>query len=102
MAEPAPVRPGNADRNDYPRMLYHPDGRTTVVEDAAAHDRHARDGWDTVPADIHRERAATQTPMQSGGEPLAQLIREVMESVLDERGFVRQQPTRRRGDGIGT
>lgn len=86
-------RPGNAGRNDYPRMLFHPDGRTTTVEDAPAHDRLAREGWDTVPGDIHMQRQATPSPAVSGAEPLALMLRSVIEAVLDERGFTKRRKT---------
>lgn len=84
----AEVLPGNsAGRADYPRMLYHPDGRTIVVVTPADHDALAQDDWGTVPLDIHRQPPVNLTPILSGGDPLAQMIRDVLESVLDERGI---------------
>ena len=81
------VRPGNASRADYPRMLYKPDGTTMIAKDAHQHDAAMKDGWDTVPPAAFNRPKPTTTPVASGGEPLAMLIREVMEAVLDERGI---------------
>lgn len=83
----AEIQPGNAGRNDYPRMLYHPDGNTVVVETPEEHDRLAKEDWGTAPQEIHRRPAVTASPIMSGGDPLALMIREVLESVLDERGI---------------
>ena len=84
----AEVLPGNsAGRADYPRMLYHPDGRTVVVQSPEEHDRLAKDDWGTVPQDVHRRPPVNASPILSGGDPLAQMIRDVLESVLDERGM---------------
>lgn len=83
----AAVLPGNAGRADYPRMLYHPDGSIRVVDTPEEHDAAAREDWGTVPQDIHMRPAATPSPIMSGGDPLAQMIRDVLEAVLDERGI---------------
>lgn len=84
---PAPVRPGNAGRNDYPRMLYMADGRTTVAETPEDHDVLMRDGWDTVPSEIHYRIPPTQAPAMSSGDPLGLMIRQILNEVLDERGL---------------
>jgi len=86
----AQIIPGNAGRNDYPRMLYHEDGRTIIVESPEEHDKLARDGWEQMPLEIHQQRPATPSPSMSGGDPLAILIRETMQSVLEEYGFKRK------------
>ena len=39
-AQAAPVRPGNAGRGDYPRMLYQPDGRMIIVHSPEEHQKH--------------------------------------------------------------
>lgn len=83
----AEIHPGNSGRADYPRMLYHPDGRIVVVDTPEEHDVLAKEDWGTVPQDIHRRPAASPSPIMSGGDPLALMIREVFESVLDERGI---------------
>jgi hypothetical protein len=72
-------------------MLYHPDGRSVVVATPEEHDRLASEDWGTVPQDIHRMPAVTASPILSGGDPLALMIREVLESVLDERGIGRRR-----------
>jgi hypothetical protein len=81
------ARPGNAGRADYPRMLYHADGRTLTVDTPEDHDALMGSGWDTEPAAIHQRNKPTPAPTLSGGDPMAQLIRSVMNEVLDERGL---------------
>lgn len=56
IATAAPSGPPGA---DYPRMLYHPDGRTYVVETAEDHDRLKFQGWEIAPLDVHRQRPVT-------------------------------------------
>jgi hypothetical protein len=41
-------RPHYTGSDDYPRMLYHPDGRTIVVESPEEHDKAMADGWGTI------------------------------------------------------
>lgn len=83
----AVVRPGNASRADYPRMLYHPDGRTITVADPEEHDKLAKEGWDTVPPPNYVGRKPTPSIAPGSGDALSQMIRAVFEAVLDERGF---------------
>jgi hypothetical protein len=83
----ARIIPGNAGRDDYPRMLYHPDGNTIVVATPGEHDKLAREGWEQVPLAIHQRRPVTHSPTASGADPLAVLLRDVLEAVLDERGI---------------
>jgi len=92
----ATVQPGNAGRADYPKMLYHPDGATIVVATPREHDTLAKEGWEQMPLPIHQQRPVTATPVFSGGDPLAILIRETLEAVLDERGIGKR---RSRQDG---
>jgi hypothetical protein len=76
--------PGSA---DYPRMLYHPDGSTTVADTPEDHGRLTPDGWGTILLPVHQQR-----PVANHGtvvDPLAILIRETLEAVLDERGIGR-------------
>lgn len=87
MVEPAPARPGNAGRNDYPRMLYQDDGRTLIVESPEEHDRMMKEGWDTVPAEAHRRIPPTPAPALNAGDPMGQMIRQILNEVLDERGL---------------
>jgi hypothetical protein len=82
-----PGRPGA----DYPRMLYHADGRTLVVDGPEAHDQLIPDGWGTVPLAVHLRRPVTHHGVlgASHDHPLAAIIREVLTQVLDERGVGR-------------
>jgi hypothetical protein len=82
----APAVPGNAGRADYPKMLFLRDGRTMVVETPEEHDTMAQEGWEQIPGAIHTTPNPTFYGM-SAGDPLAQLIRETLEAVLDERGI---------------
>lgn len=90
MSGAAPVEPGNAGRADYPKMLYHPDGRTEVVADAEAHQKLHEEGWATTPSPIHQKPPASHSPVMSGMDPQALLLRAVIEAVLDERGLTRE------------
>jgi hypothetical protein len=57
---PSPAgRPDNSGGADYPRMLYHSDGRTTVVDTPEQHDRLKPDGWGMAPLAVHRQRPVT-------------------------------------------
>lgn len=89
-AAPAPARPGNATRSDYPRMLYNADGQTLIVDSPEEHDKKMQEGWDSVPTAAFLRPKASAGMVTGSGEPLAQLIREVMEAVLDERGIHRK------------
>ena len=89
MSEAAPVLPGNAGPDDYPRMLYHPSGETMVVADPAAHEQAHQEGWATVPSPIHHRPAQSAMPVLSGADPTALLLRAVLEAVLDERGLTK-------------
>jgi hypothetical protein len=81
--------PGNAGRDDYPRMLFHPDGRTMVVDDPAQEDPLLHEGWSQKPAEAHLKPPATPSVAFGGGDPLAVMIRNILEQVLDERGVGR-------------
>jgi hypothetical protein len=96
-------RPDNPGPDDYPRMLYHPDGRTTIVETAEEHDRLTPDGWGTIPLAVHQQRPVTHHGFlgAAGNDPLAATIREVMRSVLDEydlSNFVTPEVSKRFGE----
>lgn len=78
--------PGNAGRNDYPKMLFHGDGRTMVVETPEEHDAFDREGWEQTPLPIHTTPKPTPSGFSASGDPLSLLIRETLEAVLDERG----------------
>jgi hypothetical protein len=94
--EPVSPRPGNLGRADYPRMLYHADGGQKIVETPAEHDVAMKEGWDTVPAEIHQRPPVSSSPALSGGDPLATMMREVMRQVLDEVLDERGLGTKRR------
>lgn len=90
--------PGNAGRADYPRMIYHPDGRTMIV-DTPEHENKLRfDGWGQRPQAAHMKRPVTQAPILSGGDPMGALIRSVLEAVLDERGLTKAAVAQLLGD----
>lgn len=85
------VRPGNSGRADYPRMLYHADGRTLVVETPEEHDALMPEGWDTVPAEIHLRPPVTQAAeMVSDPYGIGPLIRQILNEVLNERNIGRR------------
>lgn len=56
----APLRYGDPHNGksgpDYPRMLYHPDGRTIIVDTPELHARLTPDGWVITPLAVHRQR----------------------------------------------
>jgi hypothetical protein len=82
-ANPSPVKePGT----DYPRMLYHADGRTIIAETPEQQDPLIADGWSTIPSPIHQQRPVTHHGfLGASSDPLATIIREVLTQVLDER-----------------
>lgn len=83
-APSAPVPPASrADTAsaDYPRMLYHADGRTLVAETPEEHTTLMAEGWETTPLAVHRQPPVTQHI----GTDLAAMLREVLAQVLDER-----------------
>lgn len=71
--------------DDYPRMIFHPDGRTARVADPDE-EKAAGDGWSREPSPVHRQTAGGSV-MAYGQEPMAIMIRDVLERVLDERGI---------------
>lgn len=81
--------PGNAGRNDYPRMIYHPDGRTMVVDGPETENKLRFEGWGQRPHAAHTQRPVTQAPVLSGGDPMGAILRSVIEAVLDERGLTK-------------
>lgn len=91
---PETEAPGQA---DYPKMLYHPDGRTMIAADAEEHRKLSHEGWEQTPSPIHLQQQPTTSGLVSGDEPLAKLIRNVLEAVLDERGLVKVEQHRKKG-----
>jgi hypothetical protein len=83
------VAPGNAGRDDYPRMLYHPDGRTLVVDTPAQEDPLLHEGWVGKPLPVHLRPKSTPSMVFGSNDPLAVIFRAVLEQVLDERGVGR-------------
>ena len=88
-ADVSPRRPAEGAEGpvSYPRGMWRPDGYYATADDAAAEERMVLEGWS-------RSYVAPRTPQSmqgnvqsSGLDPLAMLIREVLESVLDERGL---------------
>ena len=80
--------------HDYPRMLYHPDGRTTIVGTFEQHEQLTPGGWDTVPYPVHRQRQAT-VHGALGANPMTAMIREAIREVFDEYDLVPAPPTGR-------
>jgi hypothetical protein len=85
--------PGNAGRADYPRMIYHPDGRTMQVETAAEEDGLRADGWGQKPSPIHYRPKPSQSVSYGSNDPMAVMFRNILEQVLDERGVGRSPGT---------
>jgi hypothetical protein len=61
--------------DDYPRMLFHPDGRTTVVDTPEAHDRVKPEGWETAPLAVHRQRPVMHHGVLGTDNPFARPMR---------------------------
>ena len=76
--ERAVVRPGNSQRGDYPRMLYHPDGRTRVVETPEAHDELHAEGWDIIPPAVPPRPVSAYGVLGSVSDPLVETLRQVI------------------------
>ena len=66
MAAPSPGQPDPA---DYPRMLFHADGTTIVVETPEQHDRLTPDGWGTIPLDVHLRRPVSHHGILGANHP---------------------------------
>lgn len=78
--------PGNAGRADYPRMLYHPDGRTLVVQTPEQHQAHLEQGFSQNPSPQHQHHPVIKQPVVT--DSITVLIREAVERVFDERAAV--------------
>ncbi len=79
--------PGNAGRADYPRMLYHADGRHIVVQTPEQHQVKLNEGFSQFPHPVHQQTPIVKQPMVS--DSITVLIRECLERVLDERGMTK-------------
>lgn len=73
--------------HDYPRMLYHPDGRTIVVDTSEQHEQLAPEGWVIAPLAVHRQRQVAAHGAL-GANPMAVMIREAIREVFDEYDLV--------------
>jgi hypothetical protein len=71
--------------NDYPRQIYHPDGRTARVE-SAEEEQAAGEGWGREPSPVHQQAGGGVSAV-TASDPQSLLFREVLEQVLDERGL---------------
>jgi hypothetical protein len=100
MSDLPPALPGNAGRADYPRMVYHKDGRSRIVQTPAEENGLRAHGWGQQPHAAHR-RPANAMPVVSGADPIALLLRDVLERVLDERGLTRDAIAKLTGAGNG-
>jgi hypothetical protein len=69
-ASPA-VKAGNTGSADYPRMLYHPDGRTMIAATPEHHDHLMADGWGMVPLAVHQQRPVSHHGTLGTDNPFA-------------------------------
>lgn len=81
--------PGNAGRADYPRMLYHPDGRFLVVQNPEQHQAQLEKGFSQNPQPQHQQRPVTSHEMGIS-DPLIAVLRSAVEQVLDARGMTKE------------
>lgn len=88
MSELPPAIPGNAGRADYPRMVYHKDGRTRIVATAAEENTLRFEGWGQQPQPQHRA-PGLRMPTVGMSDPLGILLKSILEQVLDERGLTK-------------
>lgn len=73
-------------------MVYHADGRTATV--ASSEEENALpEGWSQKPSPVHTKPVPTPSVAAGSNDPLAILIRNVLEQVLDERGIGRSPGT---------
>lgn len=68
---------------DYPRMLYHADGRTLVVATPEEHGALTPEGWETIPRAVHQQRPVTAHGV-FGADRMAVMIESVIREVFDE------------------
>lgn len=90
MSDLPPVLPGNAGRADYPRMVYHKDGRNRIVQSAAEENTLRFEGWGQQPQAQHRRSGTSAMPIVGASDPIALMVRDVLERVLDERGLTKE------------
>lgn len=79
--------PGNAGRADYPRMLYHADGRFLVVQNPEQHQAQLEKGFSQNPQPQHQVAPIVKNPV--GGDSMQDIMRAAVEKVLDERGLTK-------------
>ena len=89
MSDLPPAIPGNAGRADYPRMVYHKDGRNRIVQSAAEENTLRFEGWGQQPQAQHRRSGTSAMPLVGMSDPLGILLRSILEQVLDERGLTK-------------
>jgi len=75
---PAEVRAGNSGRGDYPRMLYHADGRTCIVETPEEHEPLHAQGWDTQPPAAPPRPVSNYGTLGAVSDPLVETLRQVI------------------------
>jgi hypothetical protein len=73
--------------NNYPKAMYRPDGHFDTAADPAEEQLMLEQGWSARFVAPRSPQIAQGNVQASGLDPLAMLIREVLESVLDERGL---------------
>lgn len=100
MSELPPVLPGNAGRADYPRMVYHKDGRNRIVQSAAEENTLRFEGWGQQPQPQHRA-PVQRMPTVGMSDPLGMLFKSILEQVLDERGLTKEAIAKLTGAGNG-
>jgi len=88
-AQDAPARRPEAAQvnNAYPRAMYRRDGYFQAAESEEEEARLLREGWSRSYIPPRTPQSMQGNVQSSGLDPLALLLREVIESVLDERGL---------------
>jgi len=71
---------------EYPRQMYRADGHTDIALNEAQMQAMLEQGWSKTFVAPRYPQQAQGTVMASGLDPMAQMLREVLEAVLDERG----------------
>jgi len=77
----------NALSTAYPKAMWRADGYFAAATSRSEEERMLAEGWSPTFIPPRQPQAAQGNVQASGLDPLAMLIREVLESVLDERGL---------------
>ncbi len=83
--------------NEYPRMLYHSDGRTETVTSEDHELEMAENGFGRDPHDVHRENNPAANPVEpSGQREFANLVADI---VIEKLMATKPSDEPRRGPG---